>query len=266
MIMRYDADYQWINDLKKVFSEGMVASPRGMAVHELVAYKSVVSMENPIIYNPIRKLGYKFMAAEAAWILGGQSDVASIMDYSRSIREFSDNGETFFGAYGPKIVDQLPYILNTLSNDINSRQAVLTIWRENPRPSKDIPCTVSLQWLIRNNQIDCVANMRSSDLWLGHPYDIFNFSAASFLILLYLREKYPSLVLGDLHLICGSKHIYEKNIEGVSSVLEHVETHGLSIKNRKPVFVPGNYDTPLDFILHLWDCARSPKGALTLTE
>lgn len=266
MIMRYDADHQWINDLRSIFREGKIASPRGMPVHEILAYQSVVSMENPIIYNEARKLGYRFMAAEAAWILSGRDDVASITDYSKAIKEFSDNGETFFGAYGPKIVGQIQYAIQTLMKDLDSRQAVINIWRENPPPSKDIPCTLSLQWVIRGNEIHCIASMRSSDLWLGHPYDIFNFSAASFFILLHLRDKYPGIKLGNLYLTCGSKHIYQRNLEGVSEVLEQVETRGLSIATKKPAFIEENYDDPSSFIDYLWGCADSPRGALLLTD
>jgi thymidylate synthase len=56
----------------------------------------------------------------------------------KGITRFSDDGITFFGAYGPKIITQTSYIVNTLCNDQDSRQAVLSIWRENPKSSADI--------------------------------------------------------------------------------------------------------------------------------
>jgi thymidylate synthase len=42
------------------------------------------------------------------------------------------------------IKQQLDYVVEALVKDNDSRQAVLTIWRPSPAPSKDIPCTVSI--------------------------------------------------------------------------------------------------------------------------
>jgi thymidylate synthase len=264
-----DADREWIRDLEHVFKYGNRVSPRGMLVYESLALQSVVSMSNPIIFNPMRKLGYKFMAAEAAWILGGQSDVATIAKYSKEISKFSDDGVSFFGAYGPKINDQFIYVLDTLMADPNSRQAVVNIWRENPPPTKDVPCSLSLQVLIRHDTVHCVATMRSSDLWLGHPYDIFNYSAFAFAVLLDLnshRKKadLPLLRLGNLHLTAGSKHIYERNAADVGMIIEDYNEKGLPFVDRNPCFVPERYDDSAEFVTHLWDAAESKGGAFSL--
>src|SRR5690606_21129551 len=115
---------------------------------------------------------------------------------------------------------QIGYVIAKLVEDRDTRQAVVNIWRESPPESRDIPCTLSLQWLIRNGKLYCIATMRSSDLWLGHPYDTFNFSAISFYILLQLRTSGILVTLGDLHLTAGSKHIYERNVEQVSDIID----------------------------------------------
>lgn len=265
-MLRYIADVEWINDLDFALKYGDRSSPRGMPVYEAMSYKSNVSMQAPIIVNQHRNLGYKFMAAEAAWIVGGQEDVASIAPYSKEISKFSDDGETFYGAYGPRIKGQVQSVVSALTNDKDTRQAVLTIWRPNPRPSKDIPCTVALQWLIRLNKLYCVATMRSSDLWLGHPYDIVNFSSVSFYILLHLRETYPELELGELYLTAGSKHVYERNAHDAAKIVQDYRNHGFVTSQIKTPFVSRRYGNPDDFVTHLWDAANSYKGMLSLLE
>lgn len=269
-----DADRSWILDLEHVFSYGNRSAPRGMLVYETLAMQSVVSMENPIIYNKKRELGYKFMAAEAAWILQGRNDVASIAPFSKEISKFSDDGQTFFGAYGPPLMEQMRYAVDAILFDMDTRQSVITIWRQNPPKSKDVPCTVALQWLARNGVLHCVASMRSSDLWLGHPYDIFNFSAISCAMIIELNRSYksagiPALKLGNLHLTAGSKHIYERNIEKVGEIIEAYKDgeHDMlrnTIPLRPRVFDWELYDTTTDFIDHLWDAANSPRGALSI--
>lgn len=257
-------DYVWINNLNHVINYGMMSSPRGKKVYECLCFSSVVGMRNPIIRHPLRKLGYKFMAAEAAWILSGDDRVSSISPYSKHISDFSDDGETFFGAYGPKVYAQLPYVVEVLAMDQDSRQAVINIWRENPPASKDIPCTLSLQFLIRGGELHCVATMRSSDLWLGHPYDTFNFSAISFAVLLELRNLWDVRVeLGRLYLTAGSKHIYETNLEAVGEILSGVKEYPQS---KGTPFVADRYGDSEDFITDLWNAAKSEAGALSLLE
>lgn len=267
MVPKYDmpTDVRWIKDLEHVFKYGNRVAPRDMLVYESMAYKSVVDMNTPIIFNRHRNLGYKFMAAEAAWILDGRNDVKSIQPYSKEIAKFSDDGDKFFGAYGPKIVFQLNHVIGSLIADIDSRQAVINIWRESPGPSKDIPCTLSLQWLVRHNTLHCVASMRSSDLWLGHPYDIFNFSAVSFYILMQLNRRLDKKIeLGQLHLTAGSKHIYERNISDVGTIIEDYYENGVATSMRTRPFWEERYSEPEEFIAHLWEVAESSDGAKTL--
>jgi thymidylate synthase len=169
---------------------------------------------------PARKLGFRFMAAEAAWIIGGDNLVASIAPYSKQISEYSDDGIVFAGAYGPEVVSQLDYIVRTLAKDLESRQAVIELWKRNPKPSKDIPCTMTVQWLIRDGYIYCLDNMRSSDVWTGWPYDVFNFSMLTHVIRIMLRVRHKIEVKpGKLILTAGSQHIYEENWEAARVIM-----------------------------------------------
>lgn len=200
----------WLNGVRLILENGTVVSPRGLNCKELLNAHTTVSMKYPIMDVPVRKLGYKFMYAEAYFILSGGSLVEDIAPYSRRISDYSDDGFTFAGAYGPKVVSQIDYVINTLVKDPFSRQAVLTIWRENPGPSKDIPCTISVQFIIRENQLHLIDTMRSSDMWLGWPYDTFNFSMiAVYVILEYYRLTGVELELGLLGMNLGSLHLYE---------------------------------------------------------
>ena len=200
-----------------------VTKPRGLKIAEVLNDSWIIDMDNPIILNEARKLSYDFMFGEAAWMLSGKNDVATVSKYAGAIKRFSDNGITFFGAYGPKIIDQLPYVLDILEKDQDTRQAVLNIWRENPRSSKDIPCTLSLQFFLRKASdtlwLHTVATMRSNDIYLGTPYDSFNFSAISFYLALLLNERGIECKLGKLNIQAGSRHLYETDFKKVDDIL-----------------------------------------------
>lgn len=168
-------------------------------------------MDRPVLYSKERKLSYTFLAAEALWIIDGKESVSSIAPYNKHIAQFSDDGVTFYGAYGPRVVGQFDYVLGALKQDRETRQAVMTTWRQNPPKTKDVPCTVALSFMIRDDALDCHVFMRSSDAWLGLPYDVFNFSMiAAKIACFYNRERTP-VCLGTLHLTAASSHLYEKN-------------------------------------------------------
>ena len=241
---------QWQRLLHDVMAYGHESSPRGQKTKELLGYKSMIDMTQPVITIKERKLGYKFMAAEAAWIMSGDNRVATISPYSKAISGFSDDGILFFGAYGPRIRDQLGHVLASLSNDRDSRQAVITIWRTNPRPSRDIPCTISCQFMIRGDKLHCFMNMRSSDVWLGVPYDWFNFSMLSLGVCLLLREKGVNVTPGTLHFYAASQHVYEPNFAGAEEC-QNGQILGVCRPFNIDTFT--SYDHLVD---HLWHLAN----------
>jgi thymidylate synthase len=218
------ANEAWLETIREVNMYGHEVAPRGMPCKELLAYKSTLMMRYPIVSIPARKLGYKFQAAEAAWILSGDNRVETIAPYSKAIARFSDDGIRYFGAYGPRVIDQIAGVAKAIANDPDTRQAVMTIWRSNPPATKDVPCTVSIQWLVRDGKLHCIDTMRSSDTWLGWPYDVFNFSMLTGYLALYLRRVYGvSYDLGSLSLVAGSQHIYKTNEAEIALALQSTE-------------------------------------------
>ena len=220
-------------------------------------------MSCPIVRCPNRKLGYRFLVAEAAWIASGRNDLASIVPYAKQLARFSDDGLTLAGSYGPPFIDQLGWIVRTLANDPASRQAVATIWRPRPGPSNDTPCTVALQWLIRDRRLHCVATMRSSDAWTGWVYDVHSFSTMSAVVALALREylkhrppvvglvEPPPNELGNLILTVGSQHLYKLDWEAAERCA--------NCEDELPAVAPldlAEFKEPLDLTDYLWAHAR----------
>ena len=222
------------------------AGEAGSLTREILGSLVKLDMKQPVVSIMERGLNYKFMAAEAYWMLTGDDRVDSIAPYCKHISKFSDDGITFFGAYGPKIFDQMNYIIDKLQTDPMSRQAVINIWRESPPLStRDVPCTISVQFMRRDGKLQCFVNMRSSDVWLGFPYDVFNFSILSG----YVARKL-GWELGNMYHYAASRHVYEKNIERwkkvkAVGVLEHSVTQ----------FNPEEFAMSSDIVVHLKNIA-----------
>ena len=191
--------------LGRLLYEGDTVETRGQLTRELV--KVNLRLADPtqnILFHPSRNLNYRFMVAEWLWITFGREDVATITRYNSKIAEFSDDGQTFWGAYGPRFREQWNYVLAKLRADPSSRQALLTLWRPSPGTTRDVPCTVSWQFLIRRRRLHLLATMRSSDIWLGLPYDVFNFT-----MIQNLTAGVLGLRPGTFYLDLGSSHLYE---------------------------------------------------------
>lgn len=221
----YDnATEAWYEILRRILSRGAEVSSRGLLSREILNNTVSFPLVRPVIVDSARKLSYAFMAAEAAWVLAGDDALAPLIAVNSRMVEFSDDGLTLAGAYGKRLVPQLPYILETLLRDPGSRQAVATTWISSPRQSKDIPCTLTWLFLIRDNQLHLRVDMRSSDAWLGIPYDFFTFSVVGLHIYQQLRAHYRDLQPGQLLWSAASSHLYLADVEKTESILAAAPT------------------------------------------
>lgn len=223
------AQTEWFDFLGNIYKNGKYCKVHGLEVKEFRDTKFNISMNYPTIRYNKRKIGEKFRYAEPYWILSGDNRLSSIRRYAPAFANYSDDDVFMAGAYGPPIIDQIPYVLSCIGYDVFTRQALLTIWRPRPAISKDIPCTISMQFQIRDNIIHTTVYMRSSDLWLGLPYDVFTFTMISAYIGLLLRKQNALVFgLGELTIFSGNSHIYKTDFKKVEELLKATDLVELS--------------------------------------
>lgn len=219
--MYMPATSSWLAHLRKVAATGEKVSPRGMMTFEVRNALVEYDAASPVVVVPERGLSARFLSGEALWILSGSDRVADIAPYNKRIANYSDDGETFFGAYGPRIESQIGWVADKLARDPESRQAVLTIWREKPPETKDVPCTVAMSFAVRSLCVHATVFMRSSDVWLGLPYDMFNFAMVQARLTCALSTKLSEhLQLGSTAIFAASSHLYERDLDAALRVLE----------------------------------------------
>lgn len=210
----------WLELAAELHQFGNPVSPRQLKCREILGVTlHLTDARRCMFENSVRKLSYRFMIAEWLWIYFGHDDVATIAQYAPHIADFSDNGINFNGSYGVPVKRQWSYILGKLQEDPDSRQAVIQIYSQPPGPTKDVPCTLALQFMIRNGVLHTFATMRSSDVWLGLPYDVFNFCMLGNILAAQLGVDVGSFTI---HL--GSSHLYEKNEADVRKILTGADT------------------------------------------
>ena len=148
---------------------------------------------------------------ELLWILSGSNALDFIAHYIPDYRKSSDDELTIFGAYGPRMFgrrpnDQLARVISSLRGKPDSRQAVVQLFDRSDtlKPHKDIPCTCTLQFAIRDNRLHMLTSMRSNDAWLGLPHDVFAFTMIQELV-----ARSLGIELGEYRHAVGSLHLYE---------------------------------------------------------
>lgn len=210
-----EAWLSWYNLFKE--KQINIESRDGDVIAECV--NAITVIKNPtknIMTNDIRKLSMRYAIGEMLWYMSANPSLSAIQHYTKAWDRMSDNGETVNSNYGYIIKEaynfnQYEYCKQLLIKDKNSRQAIIHIKVPKntlEQPTKDLNCTVCLQFLIRENKLYCTTYMRSNDLWLGFPYDVFQFTCLQVRMAMEL-----GLHIGTYTHITGSLHLYQRDFE-----------------------------------------------------
>ena len=170
-----DLRCQYADLVDVLIDEGEVVSPRGVVTHEIRDF--VLTFEDARMCTfPAgigRGVSHKVLAAEMMQWIAGVSDLAQLKSVAAAFSRFTDDGNTLYGAYGPRTFRGMGRAIDLLSADPFSRQATVPIWRATEVVSTaDLPCTVSWSFLIRRNKLHMSTYMRSNDVWTGVAYDV----------------------------------------------------------------------------------------------
>lgn len=228
--------YPVLRDL--IVERGERVAPRGEATIELRGASFLI--QNAVMRGvPVgcgRKVGVKMQAIDGAGNLAGRSYPDVAIRVAPVLERFSDvldvhalnvthdvaaasgarHGDPFFqGAYGPRIGDQLERVERQLRRDPATRQAVVSLWREEDRDPAwlDRPCTTEFQLMLRDDGLHVFVFMRANDLWTGTCYDVFQFGQVQAAMAHVLGVPW-----GPYHHYATSLHIYERDLEKFEAV------------------------------------------------
>jgi thymidylate synthase len=196
----------------QLFNSGSVIFPKKGEAIELRAV--TLELDNPRArLSRTETRGRLFSClGELCWYLSGSADLEAIAYYLPEYRKFAVNNRVP-SAYGPRLrsfdgFDQLLNIAKMLSEHSVTRQAVIQIFDHDDLAQGlgEVPCTCTLQFLVRNGALELIVYMRSNDAYLGLPHDFFAFTMIQELI-----ARLVGAELGTYTHIVGSLHLYTKD-------------------------------------------------------
>lgn len=212
-------------------------APRGMKIRENLFTSFVIT--NPrdrLLYVPERNFPLDYVMAEILWYISANNETDWIANYSSFWKNISDDGTTANSAYGARIFvehdyheaydkegvrlsyTQWQYVKDELTRDRDSRRAVIHI--RQPQDSvlavKDMPCTLSLQFFIRDEKLHLVVQMRSNDLILGTALDVPAFTFMQEMMAMEL-----GLDVGFYYHTSNSMHVYERHYQMCEDILKN---------------------------------------------
>lgn len=171
-----------------------------------------------------------YAIAELVWILLGRNDSAFPNFWNPALPKFAGSGDTYHGAYGYRLrnnlgIDQIERAYKVLLNDPESRQVVLQIWDsrydlpdESGKPvAPDIPCNICSMPKVRNGKLEWLQIMRSNDIFLGVPNDIFWFTA-----LQEIMAGWLGIEVGTYVHVSDSLHCYEHDLKAFDASNEAI--------------------------------------------
>jgi len=226
---------QYKNLLLKCLNSNQIAENRtGVDTYKLFNESINIDLNLGFPILTSKKIFFNKALSEFKWIFEGRNDLKYLHDNNINWwDDFAKNG-SLGKVYGYQVkkyngkVNQIEYAINEINN--NSRRAIITLWNPSELQEQALPCCYTQFNFVRiNDKLNMSMAFRSSDLFLGLPYDII--VGALFLITI---AKKCNLKPNFLGLNLADAHIYKTHFNVVKQYCNN-KTHNLPI-------IQGNYE------------------------
>jgi thymidylate synthase len=168
-----------------------------------------------------KKVHLRSIIHELLWLIKGDTNIQYLKDNKVKIwDEWADEDGDLGPVYGAQwrhwkspqgeTFDQLADSVRLLKEDPNSRRNIVTAW--NPGENGEMaltPCHCFFQFNVTTDgRLDCQMYQRSSDIFLGVPFNI-----ASYALLTMMMAQICGLKVGTFYHTFGSLHIYSNHVD-----------------------------------------------------
>lgn len=234
---------QYLELLEDILENGVVKGDRtGTGTSSVFGRQFRHNLANGFPLLTTKRLHFKSIANELIWFLSGNTNVAWLNQNGVTIW---DEWATPDGELGPVYgkqwtawptkdggsINQIDYVVNTLRTNPNSRRILFHGWNpeylpdESKSPMQNAedglmalpPCHLLYQFYVANGKLSSQLYIRSSDSFLGLPYNI-----ASLALLTHMLAQQCDLVPHEIVISIGDLHAYANHMEQIELQLKRV--------------------------------------------
>ena len=233
---------EYENLLKLVLKEGKEKSDRtGTGILSIFGHQMRFDLSNGYIpVETTKKIYLKGVVGELIFFLKGMSNIKYLLDNNIHIwDEWATEDNELGPVYGVqwnawktsdgKFINQLADVIKKIKETPHSRRLLVSAWNVEYLPDETIssqenvkngkqalpPCHTFFQFYVDGeNRLSCQMYQRSSDLFLGLPFNITSYSLLTAMI-----AQVTGLKLGELILTIGDDHIYKNHIPQIHQQL-----------------------------------------------
>lgn len=258
---------QYHDYLKYILEHGIKKEDRtGTGTISIFGYQMRFDLSKGFPLITTKKLHFKSIAYELLWFLQGDTNIKFLNDNGVKIwDEWADENGDLGPVYGSQwrnwknsqgeTIDQISDLINQIKNNPDSRRLIVSAWNVGEIKNMALPpCHAFFQFYIADRRLSCMLTQRSSDSFLGVPYNI-----ASYSLLTYMIAQQCDLEVGDFIWSGGDCHIYLNHLEQVKLQLtrEPYELPKLIIKNKPESIFDYKYE---DFEIQNYQAHPHIKG------
>jgi thymidylate synthase len=214
---------QYLDLCKHVLENGTKKEDRtGTGTISTFGYQMRFDLQEGFPLVTTKKLHLKSIIHELLWFLSGDTNVKYLQDNGVRIwNEWADENGELGPVYGHQwrswptpdrgSIDQISNLINQIKTNPNSRRLIVSAWNVADVDNMALPpCHCLFQFYVANGKLSCQLYQRSSDVFLGIPFNI-----ASYALLTMMIAQVCDLEPGEFIHTMGDTHIYTNHLEQV---------------------------------------------------
>ncbi|MGG4034685.1 thymidylate synthase [Paenibacillus cisolokensis] len=173
-----------------------------------------------------KRIHIKSVVHELLWFLSGDTNIRYLQDNGVRIwNEWADENGDLGPVYGSqwrawegadgRRHDQIAQVVESIRRNPDSRRHLVSAWNVAEIDKMKLPpCHFAFQFYVSDGKLSCMLTMRSSDTFLGLPFNI-----AQYALLTHMIAQQCDLGVGEFIYSGGDVHIYLNHLDQVKEQL-----------------------------------------------
>ena len=263
--------YQYLDLMRRVRSDGVRKNDRtGIGTLSVFGHQMRFDLRDGFPMVTTKKLHTRSIIHELLWFLSGDTNVGYLNENKVSIwDEWADESGDLGPVYGAQWrswptpgghqVDQIEQVIDTLRQDPDSRRIIVSAWNVGELDKMALaPCHCLFQFYVADGYLSCQLYQRSSDIFLGVPFNI-----ASYALLTQMVAQQADLKVGDFIWTGGDCHLYLNHLEQAEQQLQRkpLPLPRLAIRHKPASIFDYEFD---DFEILGYECHPHIRAAVAV--